>query len=102
VHHRKPGRFRPGFTAAVIDFAAKVRDWPLLDEAVDAKIADQVEFVRWWRENVSVRHGLNRHNLENAERGSLSYSVEEAERATEITQQQVSRWRKRLGRPCTD
>jgi thioesterase domain-containing protein len=69
------------------------------------QLDDQTEFVKWWNENVSVRHGLNRHTLENADRGSL-YSKDEAERATEISQQQVSRWREWLGdlpkyRGCT-
>src|SRR5206468_3125579 len=33
---------------ALIAYAAKVKDWPLLLEAVDAKIDDQTEFVGWW------------------------------------------------------
>jgi len=33
---------------AVIDYAKRVQDWPLLEGAVDQKIEDQQEFVRWW------------------------------------------------------
>ena len=39
---------------AIIEFAARVKDWPLLTDAVDAKIEDQAEFVRWWDEKVGV------------------------------------------------
>jgi hypothetical protein len=30
----------------VIDYAKRVKDWPTLEIAVDAKIDDQAEFVR--------------------------------------------------------
>lgn len=80
-------------TDAVIAFAAKIGDWPLVEDAADAKIADQIEFVRWWDENVRRNQGA-RTDL-NADL-RLSYSKDEAERATGITQQQVSRWRKHL------
>ena len=42
---------------AVIEFAKKVHDWPLLEDAVAAKIEDQAEFVRWWDENVRRKGG---------------------------------------------
>lgn len=62
--------------------------------AVDLKLDEQEEFVRWWAETVGVRHGLNRHSVENADRGSLE--KDDAEALTGISQQQVSRWRKKL------
>jgi hypothetical protein len=34
--------------ASVIDYAKRVKDWPTLEVAVEAKIEDQREFVRWW------------------------------------------------------
>ncbi|HEX3000321.1 MAG TPA: hypothetical protein VHR86_08820 [Armatimonadota bacterium] len=52
---------------------------------------DQAEFVGWWREYVTVRHGLNRHSVESADHGTLSMPA--AEKLTGISQQQVSRWR---------
>jgi phage N-6-adenine-methyltransferase len=79
---------------AIIQFAAKVQDWPLVIEAIDAKIDDQREFVRWWDECIGVRHGAGRGNKKNAERGSFSAPNGSAQ--TGITQQQVSRWRKSL------
>jgi hypothetical protein len=45
---------------AVIKFAKDVKDWPTLETAVDQKLEDQAEFVRWWKEKVSVRHGMGR------------------------------------------
>ena len=44
---------------AVIDYAKKVKDWPSLETAVEKKMEDQAEFVRWWDENVQ-RPGGNR------------------------------------------
>ena len=74
---------------AIIDYAKKVQDWPLLESAVDQKIEDQAEFVRWWTDNVRP-----------AGQGIISdrkyYSVGEAVELTGITPVQVSRWRKHL------
>jgi phage N-6-adenine-methyltransferase len=79
---------------AIIDVAARLKDWILLADAVDAEIEDQAEFVRWWNETVTgARHNVNP-TAENAERRFLGRP--EAEAQTEITQQQVSRWRKSL------
>lgn len=75
---------------AVIDLAKRLHDWPLLENAVGQKMEEQEEFVRWWRENVSVRL----HNKVSAERGTLS--MDDAETQTGITNQQVSKWAKRL------
>lgn len=89
-------RFKPDETKknqakidAVVDFARKIQDWPMMEQAIDEKIADQDEFVRWWAEKVR-RPGQGN----NAERGYLSTEVAEAQ--TGVTQQLVSRWRKRL------
>jgi len=67
---------------AVIEFAKRVRDWPTLVDAVETKMDDQEEFVRWWREKVR-RPGQG--NI--ADRGY--FSVEQAQGQTEITPQQV-------------
>lgn len=37
---------------ALIAYAKKVKDWPLLEEAVEVKIQNQREFVKWWDDNV--------------------------------------------------
>ena len=31
----------------------RVRDWPMLEAAVEQKMQDQAEFVRWWEEKVT-------------------------------------------------
>lgn len=77
---------------AVIQYAQQVRDWPLLERAVDEKIEQQAEFVRWWSETVTVRHGAGRGNKNSADPRSFSQS--EAESLTGISHQQVSKWRK--------
>lgn len=79
---------------AIIQYAAKVKDWPLLEQAVDTKIEQQQVFVEWWDDCVGILHGAGRGHKNNAERGS--FSKDQAERDTDITQQQVSRWRGRL------
>lgn len=84
---------------AVIDYAKRIKDWPSLETAIDRKMEDQTEFVRWWDETVGVRQspgGSDR--ASNADRRSM-LSRESAEKLTGITQQQVSRWRRRLKEP---
>lgn len=76
---------------AVIEYAQRIKDWPLLEQAVDQKIEQQEEFIEWWREKVSVNHGAGR-GKKNP--GLDSFSVEHAERLTGITQPQVSKWAK--------
>lgn len=74
---------------AIIDMAARLKDWPLLESAINEKIAQQIDFVGWWRDN--VRRAGQGNNAE------PRYFVEEAERLTGLSQQQTSRWRKQLG-----
>src|SRR4249920_1884622 len=76
----------------IIAVAAKAKDWPLLHEAVDIKIEDQREFVRWWRDNVKERGDPNI-----TDRVRLLAS--DAAGQSGIGQMQVSRWRKSLTAP---
>jgi len=89
--HQQP-RKREAATGAVIDYAKTVKDWPSLEIAVEKKMEDQAEFVRWWDENVRPAGQGN-----NAGRRYLS--KDEADDQTGITQQQVSKWRRRLKEP---
>jgi DNA N-6-adenine-methyltransferase (Dam) len=79
---------------AVIDLAKRTKDWPLLERAVEKKLDDQQDFVNWWRGNVSKNHGGDR--SKNADR--RSWDIESAATHTGITQQQVSKWAKRLAK----
>ena len=76
---------------ALATFAAKVQDWPLAERAIDAKIDDQIEFVRWWRENV---RGDGRPGKTVPDLGL--FTVFEAYKYAEITKQQVSKWAKKI------
>jgi phage N-6-adenine-methyltransferase len=94
-------QFDPGATRtaqakldALIDYAGKMKDWPLLEQAVDAKMAEQAEFVRWWDENVRRKGGERW--IDPAERGNQGMALDEAQKRTLISNQQVSRWRKSL------
>jgi hypothetical protein len=79
---------------AVIDFARRVHDWPTLVDAVEKKIDDQEEFVRWWRENVRK---TGQPKKESAQIGANTFLTQDAaEDFTGIKHQQVSRWLKRL------
>ena len=66
--------------------------WPLLEQAVDAKIEEQEEFVRWWGGNVQTQGRKSRNPS-----SEISLSVTEAEKSTKISDGQVCRWRRHLG-----
>ena len=72
---------------SILSFAKRVKDWPLLEEAADAKMAEQAAFVAWWHTNVTPRLANRKANRD---RGSLSRRA--AEQQTKISQQAVSRW----------
>ena len=98
-----PTKFKPeeaksrdAKAGAVIDYVKRVKDWPTLETAVEKKMEDQTEFVRWWTEKVTPNKGGDRRRGE--KRGSALF-VSEAEDLTSITQQQVSKWRRRLKEP---
>jgi hypothetical protein len=74
---------------AVIEYAKRVKDWPLLEQAADAKIEQQAEFVGWWREKV---RGPGKANS----RRTGLFDCDKAEEMTGITQQPISKWAKRL------
>lgn len=78
---------------AVIEYAKRVKDWPLLEQAVDLKIEEQTEFAQWWDDHVSVSHGAGR-GKKNSDLNS--FSLDDAERLTGISQVQMSRLRKKL------
>ena len=44
---------------AVIDYAKKVKDWPMLEAAIEKKMEDQVEFLRWWDKKVRKKGGAD-------------------------------------------
>jgi hypothetical protein len=71
-----------------------VKERPLLEQAVEAKIEEQAEFVRWWRETVQ-RPGGDKKSADHSRRSALMI-VEDTEDITGITHQQVSKWSKRL------
>lgn len=79
---------------AVIAYGVKIRDWPLVEEAIAAKIEDQLEFLSWWDTNVRV----DGRPKTCADLSTLSplLTLDQAETLTKISHQQVSRWRKAL------
>lgn len=79
---------------AVIEYAKRVQDWPLLEQAIDQKLEEQREFVEWWGDNVTPNKGGDRKSENQKPRSA--FLVEQAEKLTGLTQQQVSRWRKKL------
>ncbi len=73
----------------VLPTRARGKDWPTLEAAVEQKMEDQTEFVRWWREQV---RGPGKTNS----RRSGGIDAPRAEELTGITNQQVSKWGQRL------
>jgi hypothetical protein len=57
-----------------------VKDRPLLEQAVEAKIEEQAEFVRWWRETVQ-RPGGDKKSADHSRRSALMI-VEDTEDIT--------------------
>ena len=86
-------KIRDAQADAVIAFAQRVKDWPTLETAVEQKMEDQAEFVRWWGEK--VRPPGQARNVPDRRQ----YSVEESTNLTGITKQQVSKWGRRLQEP---
>lgn len=82
---------------AVIDYAKRVQDWPTLAAAVDQKIEEQIEFVRWWGEAVTPGKGGSNQYFAKTPVGVLAKA--DAEELTGIRQQQVSKWNKSLQKP---
>lgn len=83
---------------ALIDYAAKVEDWPLLEEAVDAKIVEQARIVAWWDERVSPLESPGRGGAKSvAERGLILTA--DAKKQIGISKQQIGRWRTALANP---
>lgn len=76
---------------AIAQLAEKLRDWPLLEKAIDAKLDEQDDVVHWWRENVTPRQSIGRKGGESVSGRSL-IPCAEAESRLEITKKQVSRW----------
>jgi hypothetical protein len=78
-----------------IEHAKRIKDWPALETAVDAKIGEQHKFVTWWE--VAVREGGR--PPKNGNSTVMVYSVREAERETGIGKMQFSRLRRKLAKP---
>jgi ParB family chromosome partitioning protein len=78
---------------AIIDYAKQIKDWPLLERAVDEKIEQQREFVGWW--DGAITPNRTRKSVV-AERPQLN--CDRAEELTGITKEQVSKWRRWLKR----
>jgi hypothetical protein len=79
---------------AVIAAAAALGRWTILEDAVDAKLDEQAEFVRWWDESVRRPGGNTRSPIIVSRPDTMDVAAATAE--TDVTKLQVSRWRKSL------
>ncbi len=68
----------------------------MLEAAIDQKLEDQSEFVRWWEETVTPNKGGDRKSKNQIPRSADLISMPKAEDLTAIRNQQVSKWRRRL------
>lgn len=78
---------------SIIAYAKRVKDWSMLERAIEQKLDDQSAFVTWWTENVTARLQSGS-KLCADQRTTLT--LEKAEELTGIKHQQVSKWRQRL------
>jgi DNA N-6-adenine-methyltransferase (Dam) len=84
---------REAEATALITFARRTKNWPLLKEAVEENIADQQGFVAAWEEAVGINHGGDR----SGQVCRTAYlKLEAAERLTGIMQPTVAKWKHRL------
>jgi hypothetical protein len=77
--------------------AKRIKDWAALETAVDAKIAEQVQFDRWWYGTVE-RPGGDRQTKKHSS-GSRLMPCREAERLTGMKQPRVSELHSWLKQP---
>lgn len=98
VAHFKPEetRIKDEQFSFLIASAKQLKQWPALEKAVDEKIKEQERFVKWW--DASVQEG-GRPPKNGRRTGTVFMSAAEAEERSEITKQQVSKWRRRLAEP---
>ena len=61
-----PAKFKPeeakkrdAMAEAVIEYAKKVKDWPMLEAAVAEQMEDQAKLVQWWNESVRKKGGVD-------------------------------------------
>ena len=67
-----------------IEHAKRIRDWPMLEKAVDDKLTEARKFVAWWKANVTAGHGGNR------QVPGTRHLLREAEDLTGMQHQRVS------------
>jgi hypothetical protein len=103
-HHHQIIRFNPAkyrLQQAACDYgikeARRIKDWAMLEQAVDAKIAEQIKFIAWWYANVSINYGGDRKHHQVS--GSRYLPYREAERLTGMKQPRISELRQRLQHP---
>src|SRR4051812_17557322 len=93
--HYEPSRHRT--QTAALDYgikeAKRLKEWPLLEQAVDAKIEEQQRFAAWWVGSVTARHGGPKSRV----RGTCSLA--DAEQMTGMSNQRVSDLRTALKAP---
>jgi phage N-6-adenine-methyltransferase len=75
-----------------IEEAKRIKDWPALEDAVDAKIEEQCKFVAWWNGAVGGRGGYKKPR-------SRFLALTDAEDLTGMKQQRVSDLGRRLRQP---
>jgi hypothetical protein len=61
-------RAREGMAEAIKTYARAVRDWDLLDRAVEQQISDQRNLVEWWDKHVQ-RRGSGKPGPQRGKRG---------------------------------
>lgn len=72
---------------ALAEVAKQIKDWPLLEDAIEAKIDEQVEFCAWWVKRITPHEG--RHGKGNSVTELRPNEIEEWKRT-------VYRWRRYL------
>src|SRR5215467_6851941 len=73
----------------IIAMARRLQDWPLLEQAIDAEIEEQRQYVGWWKtEGPGANHGGDRSKSADAH----AWSEKRAKAEHGIDHVVVSRW----------
>ncbi len=59
VFKPQEAKLREAKAHAIINYAKRIKDWPMLEAAINKMVEDQEELVRWWDEDVRKKGGVD-------------------------------------------
>ncbi len=91
VFDPKKTKIKDAKANSLITLGKNLKEWDLLQTAVEQKVDEQEDFVAWWDGAVTPNRAHKR-----TDSTVRTLSVAKAEYLTDISMKQTSRWRTRL------